>query len=94
MVLIGALGSLFTEMMMPASCIPAMCWICPEIPQAIENLWVDYMQNGKINPASGIFLAKNMFGYKDTQDVILTPNTQLSDVPADAIVNKYKELPE
>lgn len=60
----------------------------------LENLWVDYMQNGKINPASGIFLAKNMFGYKDTQDVILTPNTQLSDVPADEIVNKYKELPE
>lgn len=60
----------------------------------LEELWADYMQNGKVNPASGIFLAKNMFGYKDTQDVILTPNTQLSDVPADEIVNKYKELPE
>ena len=30
-----SIGSLLTEMMIPASCIPAMCWICPEIPQAI-----------------------------------------------------------
>lgn len=60
----------------------------------LENLWVDYMQNGKINPASGIFLAKNMFGYKDTQDVVLTPNQPLADIPADEVANKYAELPE
>ena len=45
----------------------------------LEELWVDYMQNGKINPASGIFLGKNMFGYKDTQDVVVTPNNPLGD---------------
>ena len=60
----------------------------------LENLWVDYMQNGKINPTSGIFLAKNMFGYKDVQDVVLTPNQPLADIPADEVVNKYAELPE
>lgn len=43
----------------------------------LEELWVDYMQNGKANPASLIFLGKNMFGYKDTQDVIVTPNAPL-----------------
>ena len=43
----------------------------------LEELWVDYMQNGKANPASLIFLGKNMFGYKDTQDVIVTPNNPL-----------------
>ena len=37
------------------------------------------MQNGKVNPASGIFLGKNMFGYKDTQDVVVTPQTPLGD---------------
>ena len=45
----------------------------------LEELWVDYMQNGKVNPASGIFLGKNMFGYKDTQDVVVTPQTPLGD---------------
>lgn len=45
----------------------------------LEELWVDYMQNGKVNPASGIFLGKNMFGYKDTQDVVVTPNNPLGD---------------
>jgi hypothetical protein len=40
---------------------------------------VDYMQNGKINPVSGIFLMKNNFGYADKQEVILTPNSPLGD---------------
>lgn len=47
--------------------------------ELLEELWVDYMQNGKINPASGIFLGKNMFGYKDTQDVVVTPNNPMGD---------------
>lgn len=33
------------------------------------------MQNGKINPVSGIFLGKNNFGYQDKQEMVLTPNT-------------------
>ena len=40
---------------------------------------VDYMQNGKINPVSGIFLMKNNFGYADKQEVVLTPNSPLGD---------------
>lgn len=40
----------------------------------------DYMQNGKINPVSGIFLMKNNFGYADKQEVVLTPNNPLGDV--------------
>lgn len=46
-----------------------------------EDLWVDYMQNGLVNPASGIFLGKNMFGYKDVQDITVTPNSPLGDTP-------------
>lgn len=45
----------------------------------LEELMVDYLQNGKVNPASGIFLAKNMFQYKDVQDVVLTPNQPLQE---------------
>ena len=40
----------------------------------MENLWENYMQNGKINPVSGIFLGKNNFGYQDKQEMVLTPN--------------------
>lgn len=56
----------------------------------LENLWQDYMQNGKINPASGIFLGKNMFGYKDQQDVIITPNNPIGDAESSAeLAEKY-----
>lgn len=41
----------------------------------MELLWENYMQNGKINPVSGIFLGKNNFGYQDKQEMVLTPNT-------------------
>lgn len=41
----------------------------------------DYMQNGKINPVSGIFLMKNNFGYTDKQEVIVTPQSPLGDSP-------------
>lgn len=49
----------------------------------MEEVWYDMMQNGKINPASGIFLAKNVFGYKDVADVVVTPNNPLQDMNAD-----------
>ena len=49
----------------------------------MEEIWYDMMQNGRINPASGIFLAKNMFGYKDVADVVVTPNNPLQDLSAD-----------
>jgi len=58
----------------------------------LEELWVDYMQNGKINPASGIFLAKNMFQYKDVQDVVISPqNNGEDDMSADDIAKRYIE---
>ena len=58
----------------------------PEVANALKRAMkildlqmVDYMQNGKINPVSGIFLMKNNFGYADKQEVILTPNSPLGD---------------
>ena len=60
--------------------------------QVLEILWNDWMQNGKINPAAGIFIGKNMFGYKDVQDVVVTPNNPLGDdADPDAIADKYKD---
>lgn len=61
----------------------------------MEFMWENMMQNGKINPVSGIFLGKNNFGYKDQQEYMLTPNTSgLSVVDAKEIEAKYAELPE
>lgn len=68
--------------------------IC-EAYDVLEALWEDYMQNGKINPVSGIFLGKNNFGYADKQEYVLTPNTnEIQKLDAATIEAKYKELPE
>lgn len=40
----------------------------------LAQLWEDYMQSGKINPVSGIFLGKNNYGYKDQVEHVVTPN--------------------
>ena len=56
----------------------------------MEILWENYMQNGKINPVSGIFLGKNNFGYQDKQEHVITPNTNSdSDFSADDIRKRY-----
>ena len=61
----------------------------------LEEMWIDYMQNGKVNPASGIFLGKNLFSYKDTQDVILTPNNPLDNMSDDESRKRLTEaIPE
>lgn len=47
---------------------------------------------GKLNPVSYIFRAKNYYGMKDVQDVVLTPNNPLgSDADPATITEKYKQ---
>lgn len=61
----------------------------------LHSLWVDYLQNGKTNPASGIFLGKNMFGYRDAIDLVPVQQNPLGDtLSAEEIAEKYKDLPE
>ena len=56
----------------------------------LETLWENYMNNGKINPVSGIFLAKNNFGYQDKVEHVLTPNVHNdSDYDAEDIKKRY-----
>ena len=56
----------------------------------MEILWENYMQNGKINPVSGIFLGKNNFGYQDKTEYVLTPNNNSdSDFDAEDIKKRY-----
>jgi len=46
---------------------------------SLEQLWEYYMQNGKINPVSGIFLGKNNFGYVDKTEHVVEPRATLDD---------------
>lgn len=56
----------------------------------LETLWENYMNNGKINPVSGIFLAKNNFGYQDKTEYVVTPNVNNdSDYNAEDIRARY-----
>lgn len=58
---------------------PAVADTLKKAMKILDLQMVDYMQNGKINPVSGIFLMKNNFGYADKQEVVLTPNNPLGD---------------
>jgi hypothetical protein len=61
----------------------------------LEEMWVDYMQNGKISPPTAIFLAKNFFNYKDVADVVVTPNNPLQDLNDDQAKKRIMEaIPE
>lgn len=55
--------------------------------QLIEDAWtkleadlVNRVQTGAINPASGIFLLKNWFSYKDVQDIVVAPKNPLGEL--------------
>ena len=58
----------------------------------LSNQWEEYMQNGKINPVSGIFLGKNHFGYVDKQEIVVEPRNPLGDdVDPREVQKKYLE---
>lgn len=64
--------------------------------RVLEELWENYMLNGKINPVSGIFLGKNFWNYADKQEYVVTPNTGVAPEAMDVatIEAKYAELPD
>lgn len=71
---------------------PAVADTLKKAMKILDLQMVDYMQNGKINPVSGIFLMKNNFGYADKQEVEVTAKNPLGDEPdPKAIEEKYVE---
>lgn len=50
----------------------------------------DYMQNGKINPVSGIFLMKNSFQYQDKQEIQVSASQGDAESP-DQLASKYAD---
>ena len=62
---------------------------------AIEEMWVDFAINGKMNPTAFIFIAKNHLGYKDVQDVIVAPQNPLDNLDAQEARKRLTEsIPE
>lgn len=58
----------------------------------MEGLWEDYMQNGQINPVSGIFLGKNHFGYQDRTEVVQVQKDPLAEGASPAeIASRYAQ---
>lgn len=58
----------------------------------LEELWEDYMMNGKVSPPNGIFIGKNHFSYRDVVDVAVAPrNDAENDYSAEDIAKRYLE---
>ena len=56
----------------------------------LEELWEGYMLSGKVNPASGIFLGRNHWGYQDKVDVVISPaSNSENDFSAEDIAKRY-----
>lgn len=68
---------------------------CPTIEKAngvLAELWEDYMLNGKINPASGIFIGKNHFGYVDNVEITVEPKqTVIEPIKQDELMDIYAD---
>lgn len=61
---------------------------------SLESLMENYMQNGKINPVSGIFLMQNNFDYQDRRNLVVAPGHAEDAPDLKTIEAKYEELPE
>lgn len=58
---------------------------------SIEEMWIDFAINGKMNPAAFIFIAKNHMGYKDVQDVVVAPQNPLDNLNAEEARKRLME---
>ena len=60
----------------------------------IASMDAELAQEGKIQPVVYMFRAKNYYGMKDQQDVVVTPNQGENFQDRATIEAKYAELPE
>ena len=57
----------------------------------LQELWWDYGQNGKSNPASWIFIGKNAFGMRDETQVTIAPSTPLDNLDSSEARKRLSE---
>lgn len=60
----------------------------------MENLWEINMISGKVNPATGIFLGKNNYGYQDVVEQVITPTNNQESISIDDIKHRYQTIKE
>jgi transcriptional regulator with XRE-family HTH domain len=63
--------------------------------ELLASFDAQFVQEGKVNPTTYIFRAKNYFGLKDEQEFVLTPNSPLGEAEDPATIQgKYTALLE
>lgn len=72
---------------------PATKDIIHQAKQILASIDAELAQEGKTQPVIYMFRAKNFYGMKDQQEMVLTPNTGMDAGDAKTIEAKYKELP-
>lgn len=56
----------------------------------LESMWISTMDSGKVNPVTGIFLAKNYYGFQDKQEYVVQPKAQdAGDYSEDDLKKRY-----
>lgn len=60
----------------------------------LNYLLAQYMQDGHINPVSGIFLLKNNYQYYDKSEVVITPNNPYPQAEVADVNNLVETLPD
>lgn len=60
----------------------------------LDELWEHYMMNGKINPVTGIYMGKVMFGHNEEQLIKVTATNQVDySMDSQMLEQKYAQLP-
>lgn len=72
---------------------PATADIIKKAKNLIASLDAELAQEGKIQPVVYMFRAKNYYGMKDQQEVVVSPNTTNDYADPTTIQQKYDELP-
>lgn len=59
----------------------------------LQDVWAQKMDNGDINPVSGIFMGKAFYGYKDSQEIVIQQNGAQNQLTAADLIAESKRLP-
>lgn len=67
---------------------PKFAFVMKKCKAIMEEYWEMLMLQGKINPASGIFLGKNHFGYRDVVEQVTVKADPLGEATSPAELEK------
>jgi DNA-binding XRE family transcriptional regulator len=73
---------------------PQTSIIIKKAKQILASMDAELAAEGRIQPVVYLFRSKNFYGMKDQQEMVVTPNQNLSDTDIQNVANKYKALPE